>query len=88
VHPYLTWNTYEIEFQGSVWDTTGKKTKDAVMVRVALNGKLVQLNVDLNPPGGFTQAGIADAPGPQPLGLQDHLDLVQFRNIWATIPKY
>jgi hypothetical protein len=87
-YQYLIWNTYEIEFQGSVWDTTGKKTKDAVMVRVALNGKLVQLNVDLNPPGGFTQAGIADAPGPQPLGLQDHLDLVQFRNIWATIPKY
>jgi hypothetical protein len=85
---YLIWNTYEIEFQSSVWDATGKKTKDAVMVRVALNGKLVQLNVDLNPPGGFTQAGIPDAPGPQPLGLQDHLDLVQFRNIWVTIPRY
>jgi 3-keto-disaccharide hydrolase len=87
-YQYLIWNTYEIEFQGSVWDASGKKTKDAVMVRVALNGKLVQLNVDLNPSGGFTQAGIPDAPGPQPLGLQDHLDLVQFRNIWATIPKY
>ncbi len=87
-YQYLVWNTYEIEFQSSVWDATGKKTKDAVMVRVALNGKLVQLNVDLNPPGGFTQAGIPDAPGPQPLGLQDHLDLVQFRNIWVTIPSY
>jgi hypothetical protein len=85
---YLIWNTYEIEFQSSVWDASGKKTKDAVYVRVALNGKLVQLNVDLNPSGGFTQAGIPDAPGPQPLGLQDHLDLVQFRNIWAVIPKY
>jgi hypothetical protein len=85
---YLIWNTYEIEFQSSVWDASGKKTKDAVYVRVALNGKLVQLNVDLNPPGGFTQAGIPDAPGPQPLGLQDHLDLVQFRNIWALVPKY
>jgi hypothetical protein len=85
---YLIWNTYEIEFQSSVWDASGKKTKDAVYVRVALNGKLVQLNVDLNPAGGTTQAGIPDAAGPQPLGLQDHLDLVQFRNIWATIPKY
>jgi hypothetical protein len=85
---YLIWNTYEIEFQSSVWDASGKKTKNAVYVRVALNGKLVQLNVDLNPAGGTTQAGVPDAAGPQPLGLQDHLDLVQFRNIWATIPKY
>jgi Domain of Unknown Function (DUF1080) len=87
---YLVWNTYEIEFKSSVWDTSNppKKTKDAVFVRVALNGKLVQLNVDLNPAGGFTQAGIPDAPGPQPLGLQDHLDLVSFRNIWVTIPHY
>ena len=87
---YLVWNTYEIEFKSSVWDTSNppKKTKDAVFVRVALNGKLVQLNVDLNPAGGFTQAGIPDVAGPQPLGLQDHLDLVSFRNIWATIPRY
>lgn len=85
---FLIWNTYEIEFQSSVWDATGKKTKNAVYLRVALNGKLVQLNQDLNPAGGTTQAGVPDAAGPQPLGLQDHLDLVQFRNIWATIPKY
>ncbi len=87
---YLVWNTYEIEFKSSVWDTSNppKKTKDAVFVRVALNGKLVQLNVDLNPAGGFTQAGIPDVAGPQPLGLQDHLDLVSFRNIWVTIPRY
>ena len=65
-----------------------KKIKDAVFVQVALNGKIVQRNVDLNPAGGFTQAGIPDAAGPQPLGLQDHLDLVEFRNIWATIPRY
>jgi hypothetical protein len=87
-YQYLIWNTYEIEFKSSVWDATGKKTKDAVMVKVALNGKIVQLNIDLNPTGGTTQAGVPDAPGPQPLGLQDHLDLVQFRNIWVTIPKY
>ncbi len=85
---YLVWNTYEIEFKSSVWDTSSppKKIKDAVFVQVALNGKIVQRNVSLNPPNGFTQAGIADAAGPQPLGLQDHLDLVKFRNIWVTIP--
>ena len=33
-------------------------------------------------------SGVPDAPGPQPLGLQDHLNYVSFRNIWARIPQY
>jgi len=81
----LVWNTYEIEFRGSVWNGS-TKIKDAEFVQVTLNGKLVQMNVDL--PLLVTQAGINDLPGPQPVGLQDHLDLVSFRNIWATIPQY
>jgi hypothetical protein len=84
---YSVWNTYEIEFKSSVW--SGKtRTKDASFVRVALNGKLVQMNVDLSV--YVTEAGIVggDVPGPQPLALQDHLDPVSFRNIWATVPKY
>ncbi len=85
-----TWNTYEIEFKGSVWDasTPPNKTKNAVFVQVALNGQLVQQNVTLNPPGGFTEAGIPDVAGPQPIALQDHRDYVRYRNIWATVPHY
>jgi hypothetical protein len=85
---YLVWNTYEIEFKSSVWTGT-TRTKDATFVQVALNGKLVQMNVPLNVGAlGYTQAGIADAPGPQPIALQDHRDLVRFRNVWATVPHY
>jgi hypothetical protein len=84
----LVWNTYEIEFKSSVWDAAGKKTKNAVFVSATLNGKLVQQNVDLNPAGGFTQAGQPDAPGPQPLMLQDHRNLVRFRNVWVKVPRY
>ncbi|MDP9033814.1 MAG: DUF1080 domain-containing protein, partial [Myxococcota bacterium] len=89
-HQELVWNTYEIEFKSSVWSNASPpaKTANAEFVKVTLNGKIVQLNVPLNPPGGFTQAGIPDAPGPQPLGLQDHLDLVSFRNIWVRVPQY
>jgi Domain of Unknown Function (DUF1080) len=85
-----TWNTYEIEFKGSVWDTSSppSKTKNAIFVQVALNGQLVQQNVTLNPPGGFTEAGIPDVAGPQPIALQDHRDYVRYRNIWATVPHY
>jgi hypothetical protein len=84
----LVWNTYEIEFKSSVWaGSPAKKTKDALFVQVTLNGKVVQKNVVLNLAAGATQAGVAEAAGPQPLGLQDHLDPVRFRNIWATIPR-
>lgn len=81
---YGIWNTYEIEFKTSGWTGT-TKTKDAVFVRVALNGKIVQLNTDLNKL--MTEAGLPDLPGPQPLGLQDHLDTVSFRNIWVVVPQ-
>jgi hypothetical protein len=87
---YGEWNTYEIEFKGSVWDTSNppKKTQNASFVRVALNKKLVQQNVTLNPAAGFTEAGIPDVAGPQPISLQDHREPVDFRNIWVTIPRY
>jgi hypothetical protein len=84
------WNIYEIEFKSSVWSTATPpvKTGNAEFLKCALNGQVVQLNTVENPPNGYTQAGVADAPGPQPLGLQDHLDLVSFRNVWVRIPQY
>ncbi len=88
------WNTYEIEFKGPVWSGT-TQSKLPQFVKVALNGTVVQgispfqpnskpVDVPMNP----TKAGVMDMPGNQPLGLQDHLDPVKFRNIWVTIPKY
>jgi len=86
---YGEWNTYEIEFKGSVWDngTPAKKTQNASFVRVALNKKLVQQNVSLNPAAGFTEAGIPDVAGPQPIALQDHREPVDYRNIWVAVPR-
>jgi hypothetical protein len=87
---YGEWNTYEIEFKGSIWDngSPAKKTQNAAFVRVALNKKLVQQNVTLNPAAGFTEAGIPDVAGPQPIALQDHREPVDYRNIWVTIPRH
>jgi hypothetical protein len=90
-NPPLPWNIYEIEFKSSVWNTAvtpAVKTQNAEFIQCALNGQIVQRNVVVNPAAGFTQAGIPDAPGPQPLGLQDHLDLVSFRNVWVRVPQY
>jgi hypothetical protein len=80
----LVWNTYEIEFRASQWDSSRKKTKDAVFALVTLNGQVVQRNVDLNV--SMTTSGQPDAPGPQPFMLQDHGNAVRYRNIWAKIP--
>jgi len=84
---FEVWNTYEIEFKSSGWQGQ-TKTQNAVFEKVTLNGKLVQEKVSLNPPGGYTEAGIPDKPGPQPIALQDHRELVQFRNIWVAVPHY
>jgi hypothetical protein len=89
-HMELIWNTYEIEFKSSVWNnaTPPVKTQNAEFIKAALNGQIVQQDVPLNPAAGYTPAGIPDAPGPQPLGLQDHLCYVEFRNIWVRVPQY
>lgn len=81
----LVWNTYEIEFQASQWDASGRKTKNAVFVLATLNGQVVQRNVDLNVSN--TTSGQPDAAGPQPIMLQDHNNNVRYRNIWAKIPQ-
>ncbi len=86
-HEQLVWNTYQIEFKPSVWDDNGNKIENAMFVNVTLNGELVQKDVVLDPPEGFTPAGVPDAPGPQPLMLQDHRNLVRFRNIWVKVPR-
>jgi hypothetical protein len=80
-----TWNTYEIEFKDSTWNGSAKSAP-AVAVSVHLNGQLVQENVRLTMDP--TTAGVADAPGPQPLMLQDHdaNGRVRYRNIWL-IPR-
>jgi hypothetical protein len=66
---------YEIEFTASGWDTSTppKRIKDATFVQPVLNR--LSLNASLavgTPLGTFTQAGISDDSGPQPLAVQDH----------------
>lgn len=81
----LVWNTYEIEFHASQWDASGRKTQNAKFVLATLNGMVVQRNVDLNV--SMTTSGHADAPGPQPLMLQDHGNPVRYRNVWVKLPS-
>jgi len=76
------WQSYDIAFHGPRFEKSGKLLRPA-RVTVFHNGLLVQDNVELSGP---TEHGERPPykPGPEkaPLALQDHGDLVHYRNIW------
>ncbi|MCS3555025.1 MULTISPECIES: DUF1080 domain-containing protein [unclassified Sphingobacterium] len=72
------WQHLKIAFQAPKFDATGKKTANARVLAVELNGVLVQDNVELFGPTG----GAADKEKPLgPLRLQGDHGSVAFRNI-------
>jgi hypothetical protein len=76
------WQSYDIVFHAPHFDKSGKLLRPA-RVTVFHNGVLVQDNVEIR---GRTAIGDIPTyvPGPDkaPLALQDHGDLVRYRNIW------
>jgi hypothetical protein len=76
------WQSYDIVFHAPHFDRSGKLLKSA-RVTVFHDGVLVQDNVEIR---GRTAIGDIPTyvPGPDklPLALQDHGDLVRYRNIW------
>ena len=80
--PAGQWQSYDIVFHGPRFDAQGKLLRPA-RVTVLHNGVLVQDNVELSGPTAHG-ARPPYRPGPDkaPLGLQDHGDLVRYRNIW------
>ncbi len=76
------WQSYDIIFHGPRFAKDGKLLRPA-RVTVLHNNVLVQDNVELTGP---TAHGSRPPYSPHaeklPLGLQDHGDLVRFRNIW------
>jgi Domain of Unknown Function (DUF1080) len=82
-NPQEVWNTYEIDFQAPRFDAQGNKTANARMLSVTLNGVLVQNDVEVP---RETASGLPETPGPAGIMLQDHGNLVAFRNIYV-IPR-
>ncbi len=80
--PPLTWQTYDIDFTPAVFDSAGKKIKNA-RATVRHNGVVIHDDVELP---RETPGGQKEAPTPGPLQLQDHGDPLVFRNIWV-VPK-
>lgn len=77
------WQAYDIVFTAPKFDSTGKLTAPATMTAFH-NGVLIHHAVELKGPTAYIGAPSYLAhPSKLPLRLQDHSDLVRFRNIWV-----
>lgn len=77
------WQTYDIIFTAPRFNSKGRVTHPA-RVTVIHNGVLVQNNVEIWGATQFIGLPQYEAHGMQePITLQDHGDLVSFRNIWV-----
>ena len=79
-YPPLSWQTYDIDWQGPAFDAGGAKTKNAVLT-VKLNGVVVQDKIEVKSGTGANKKK-PETPQGGPLWLQDHHNPVYFRNIW------
>lgn len=77
--PALHWQTYDVIFRAPRCE--GKVVKERARVTVLHNGLVIQNNVELE---GMTGApSDTDVQLPGHLRLQDHGNVVWYRNIWA-----
>lgn len=77
--PPLTWQTYDIDFTAARFDSSGKKTSNAILT-VRLNGVVVQRDIPV--PKITAAAPNKEDESDGPIHLQDHGNPVRFRNIW------
>ena len=77
--PPEEWQTYDVFFRSARIDEAGK-VLEGVRMTVLFNGICIHNNIVLP---GLTGGAIDDKEGtPGPLLLQDHGNLIQYRNIW------
>lgn len=79
--PPSQWQTYDITFHAPRFDKDGKKTKEALLT-VLHNG--IVIHEDLVLPRVTAGALDNDVQLPGGLLLQDHGNLMQYRNIWLV----
>jgi hypothetical protein len=77
------WQTYDIIFEAPSWDEEGHLVKAAYLT-VIHNGVVVHHRQKAIGPTGHRNVANYDTPHAPtgPLKLQDHGDLVRYRNVW------
>jgi len=76
------WQTCQIFYTSPVFSEDGE-VKEPARITVILNGILVQNNVEIFGKTVNRDAPVYEKHGPAGIRLQDHRDLVSFRNIWV-----
>lgn len=79
--PAGEWQSYDILFTAPRFDGGGAKTANARMT-VWFNGALIHDDVEIDGPTAAAMSGDERATGP--LMLQDHGNLVRYRNVWVA----
>jgi hypothetical protein len=78
------WQVFDVVFRAPRFDANGKKTANAMFVRVVHNGVVVHENEEVTGP---TRAALFNDEKPKgPLMLQGDHGPVAYRNIWITRP--
>lgn len=83
--PPLQWQTYDIIFIAPKFNAAGEKTSNA-RITIRHNGKLIHNNQEIPYSTANKETG-RDAKEPMeaaPIQMQDHNNIIQFRNIWAV----
>jgi len=76
------WQKFVIDFQAPRFDANGNKTQKAKFIKITLNGKVIQENVEVE---GSTGGGVTGKEAPKgPLMLQGDHGPVAYRNIKIT----
>lgn len=75
------WQKYDIFYKAPRFKDNGD-VEEPARVTVILNGVLIQNNVEIYGPTEYIGEPSYEAHGPDSIHLQDHSNLVRFRNIW------